>query len=469
MAEQGILPASARDPVWRRIDQWGRRHAMGVYALQLSVLALLIVAVPFSLIEIPAGHVGVLWQRFFGGTVTDDSYGEGLRVIFPWDHITLYDARLQNSARYYDTISSNGLGMEVDIAVRFRINREAVGALHKLVGPRYDEVLVYPEIGSHARDYISRYLPEQLYSANRAFIQAEILKRMRADGGASLLAGQGVAGKLVEVEDVLIRGVRLPARVEDAIERKVEQQQAVLEYDFRIARETKEAERKRIEAEGVRVIFDETGTPRGVADAVARGHEISCHGYRWETHAGMEESRERAVIARTVESIAAAAGRPPVGWHTRSAASVNTRRLLCEHGGFLYDSDAYNDDLPYVLTVAGAPHVVLPYSFDTNDMRFGPGGGFVFAEDFARYCADAFDRLWEEGAKAPKMMSVGLHLRFIGRPGRIRGLEMFLDHIARKGRAWIARRDEIAHHWRSVAGLGPWAPAAARQPQAVAD
>ncbi|MBE0531738.1 MAG: prohibitin family protein [Rhodospirillales bacterium] len=251
MAEQGVLPAPARDPVWRRIGQWGRRHAMGVYALQLSVLALLIVAVPYSLIEIPAGHVGVLWLRFFGGTVTDDSYAEGLKVIFPWDEMVLYDARLQNTARYYDTISSNGLSMEVDIAVRYRINRDAVGALHKLVGPRYDEVLVFPEIGSYARDYISRYTPEQLYSANRAFIQAQILKQMRADGGASL-RGQGVHEKLVDVEDVLIRGVKLPSRVEDAIERKVEQHQAVLEYDFRIARETKEAERKRIEAEGVR-------------------------------------------------------------------------------------------------------------------------------------------------------------------------------------------------------------------------
>jgi len=193
-----------------------------------------------------------------------------------------------------------------------------------------------------------------------------------------------------------------------------------------------------------------------VAEAVARGHEISCHGYRWEIHAGMEEDRERAIIANTVDSIAATAGRRPVGWHTRSAASANTRRLLCEHGGFLYDSDAYNDDLPYVLTVAGKPHVVLPYCFDTNDMRFGPGGGFVFAEDFARYCADAFDRLWEEGATSPKMMSVGLHLRFIGRPARIRGLEMLLEHIARKGGAWIARRDEIAHRWRSLAGLEPW-------------
>jgi len=210
-------------------------------------------------------------------------------------------------------------------------------------------------------------------------------------------------------------------------------------------------------------------SPDLVADAVARGHEISCHGYRWETHAGMREDHERAVISRAVEAIAAAAGRPPVGWHTRSAASVNTRRLICEHGGFLYDSDAYNDDLPFVLTVAGAPHVVLPYSFDTNDMRFGPGGGFVFAEDFARYCTDAFDRLWEEGASTPKMMSVGLHLRFIGRPARIRGLQLLLDHIARKGGAWIARRDEIAHHWRSAVGLDPWMPREGRRAETVAE
>ncbi|MDX9862737.1 MAG: polysaccharide deacetylase family protein [Rhodospirillales bacterium] len=210
-------------------------------------------------------------------------------------------------------------------------------------------------------------------------------------------------------------------------------------------------------------------SPGLVGDAVARGHEISCHGYRWETHAGMNEDHERAVIARAVEAIAAAAGRPPVGWHTRSAASVNTRRLICEHGGFLYDSDAYNDDLPFVLTVAGAPHVVLPYSFDTNDMRFGPGGGFVFAEDFARYCADAFDRLWEEGASTPKMMSVGLHLRFIGRPARIRGLQLLLDHIARKGGAWIARRDEIAHHWRSAVGLDPWMPREGRRAENAAE
>ncbi len=188
-------------------------------------------------------------------------------------------------------------------------------------------------------------------------------------------------------------------------------------------------------------------------DAIARGHEIACHGYRWERHAGMPEATERAVIARAVETITRVAGVRPVGWHTRSASSPNTRRLLVEEGGFLYDSDAYNDDLPYVVEVLGRPHVVVPYSFDTNDMRFQAQGGFVLARDFAAYAIDAFDWLWREGERAPKMMSLGLHLRIIGRPGRIGALEAFLEHATARGRVWIARRDEIARHWRALNGL----------------
>jgi peptidoglycan/xylan/chitin deacetylase (PgdA/CDA1 family) len=206
-----------------------------------------------------------------------------------------------------------------------------------------------------------------------------------------------------------------------------------------------------------------------VRDAVARGHEVACHGYRWEIHAGMDEARERDVIRRTVASVRGASGEMPVGWHTRSAPSVNTRRLLCEQGGFLYDSDAYNDDLPLVVDVNGVSHVVLPYSFDTNDMRFAPGSGFVYGEDFARYCIDAFDWLWKEGSRVPKMMSVGLHLRIIGRPARIGGLEKFLNHVARKGGVWFARRDEIAHHWREVMDLGSWKPADEQAPDRQAN
>jgi len=198
--------------------------------------------------------------------------------------------------------------------------------------------------------------------------------------------------------------------------------------------------------------------PTLIAEAVERGHEISCHGYRWESHAGMEPGHEAEVIARTHDSLTRIAGKAPVGWHTRSAGSPNTRRLLREHGGFLYDSDAYNDDLPYVLSDGPAPHVVLPYSFDTNDMRFSPGGGFVFGEDFTRYCSDAFDWLSAESAARPRMMSVGLHQRIIGRPGRIAGLERLLQHMTAQDNTWFATRAEIAHAWRASSGLPDWAP-----------
>jgi peptidoglycan/xylan/chitin deacetylase (PgdA/CDA1 family) len=187
--------------------------------------------------------------------------------------------------------------------------------------------------------------------------------------------------------------------------------------------------------------------PALARDAIARGHEIAAHGWRWESHAGMSEDVERERIARTVAAITNASGVRPVGWHTRSAASINTRRLLLEEGGFLYDSDAYNDDLPYTLRSGERRHVVLPYSFDTNDMQFHNTNRFRGAADFADYVLEAFDWLYREGASAPKMMSVGLHLRIIGRPGRIGALERILTAMrARKG-VWIARRDEIARHW----------------------
>ncbi|UOM36044.1 polysaccharide deacetylase family protein [Acuticoccus sp. I52.16.1] len=182
-------------------------------------------------------------------------------------------------------------------------------------------------------------------------------------------------------------------------------------------------------------------------DAVARGYEVSCHGWRWERHAGMEEAAEREAIARTYDTIAEVCGVPPVGWHTRSASSLDTRRLLVEHGGFLYDSDAYDDDLPYFKMVAGRRHLVLPYAFDTNDMRFRPGSAFVSGDDFSSYVLAAFDWLAGEADEAPRMMSVGLHLRTIGRPARIGGLQAILQGLAERGTGWIARRDEIARHW----------------------
>ena len=188
-------------------------------------------------------------------------------------------------------------------------------------------------------------------------------------------------------------------------------------------------------------------TPWVGEDAARRGYEVCCHGWRWEPHAGMPEAHERALIARAVQTIRRVHGKGPVGWHTKSSASVNTRRLLVEHGGFLYDSDAYNDDAPYYVEVSGRPHLVLPYAFDTNDMRFFDSYAFVRAEDFAGYAADAYDWLHTEGAHRPVMLSIGLHTRIIGRPGRIAGLAAALRHIRQKGGAWFARREDIARHW----------------------
>jgi allantoinase len=188
-------------------------------------------------------------------------------------------------------------------------------------------------------------------------------------------------------------------------------------------------------------------SPWLAADGVRRGHEVAAHGYRWERHANMTEGEERPVIARAVKAITAAAGTRPLGWHTRSTPSPHTRRLLVNEG-FLYDSDAYSDDLPFFVDVGGRAHVVIPYSFDTNDMHFHQGHQrFVTSGDFAEYVNDAFDALWREGASAPKMLSIGLHLRMIGRPGRIRGLERVLEHMRDTGAVWFARRDAIARHW----------------------
>ena len=218
-----------------------------------------------------------------------------------------------------------------------------------------------------------------------------------------------------------------------------------------------------LQAYGVKATLNANGRALAVSpwlaqEAIADGHEVACHGWRWERQVYMDEATERCQIIRAVDAIGAAAGSPPVGWHTRSAPSVATRRLLVEHGGFLYDSNAYNDDLPYTVESDGRVHVVLPYAFDSNDMRFYNHGGFVFGDDFARYCIDAFDRLILEGAGQPRMLSIGLHLRIIGRPGRIGGLERFLAHAAAHPGVWFARRDAIAHAWRAGLGLPAWQP-----------
>ena len=186
--------------------------------------------------------------------------------------------------------------------------------------------------------------------------------------------------------------------------------------------------------------------PEAAAALVEAGHEVVSHGWRWIDYQFVGEDEEREHIRLAIESLTKATGSRPLGWYT-GRLSPNTRRLVVEAGGFLYDSDAYNDDLPYWVLVSGKPHLVIPYTLDNNDMKFGMPQGFNTGDDFFTYLRDAFDVLYAEGATAPKMMSVGLHMRLVGRPGRFAALTRFLDHVQRHRDVWICRRLDIAHHW----------------------
>ena len=176
------------------------------------------------------------------------------------------------------------------------------------------------------------------------------------------------------------------------------------------------------------------------------GHELVSHGWRWIDYQHVPEDVERAHVRRAVDGLVAVTGERPVGWMT-SRPSPNTRRLLVEEGGFLYDRDALNDELPYWVEVAGEPHLVIPMSYETNDNRFNEHQGFVTADDFFTYMKDAFDMLYREGGSEPKMMALGLHDRVIGRPARAAGLERFLDYVLGHDEVWIARGVDVADHW----------------------
>lgn len=189
--------------------------------------------------------------------------------------------------------------------------------------------------------------------------------------------------------------------------------------------------------------------PPAAAAIRAAGHDVCCHGWRWIKHYQMSEAEERAQIARAVASLERTVGARPLGWYCRYGPSTATRRLLVEEGGFLYDSDAYDDDLPYWTRVQGRDHLVVPYGLVNNDAKFARGG-FNTADDYFVHHRDAFEFLHREGRDQPRMMSVGLHLRLIGHPARAAGLERFLDHAMAKPGVWIARRLDIARHWAAT-------------------
>jgi putative urate catabolism protein len=185
------------------------------------------------------------------------------------------------------------------------------------------------------------------------------------------------------------------------------------------------------------------------------GHEIASHGNRWIHHQHMSEAEERAQIAAASNIIRElSGGQWPFGWYT-GRDSPNTKRLVLEHGGFEYDSDYYGDDLPFYLPVEMGDgsvkrQLIVPYTLDANDMKFSSPAGFANGQDFAQYLIDTFDVLYAEGEDCPKMMSVGMHCRLLGKPARMAGLMKFLDHVEKHDRVWVARRIDIARHWRAV-------------------
>lgn len=188
----------------------------------------------------------------------------------------------------------------------------------------------------------------------------------------------------------------------------------------------------------------------------ASGDEVLCHGWRWVNQFNLPEEVEREHIRKAVESLERTVGQRPAGWYCRYGPSLSTRRLLVEAGGFLYDSNAYNDDLPYWTTEAGRPHLVVPHTFATNDNKYARGW-WGTSDDFFTWAKDSFDVLYREGATQPRMMGVSLHLRVSGHPGRSAGVERFVDYVLGHADVWLCRRVDVARHWMDVHPYAGWA------------
>ncbi|MGB5708203.1 MAG: polysaccharide deacetylase family protein [Arenicellales bacterium] len=186
--------------------------------------------------------------------------------------------------------------------------------------------------------------------------------------------------------------------------------------------------------------------PHALGAMIEAGFDLQPHGWRWIDYDSLSEHEERKHIQKSIQQVIKLTGAPPLGYYA-GLPSIHTRRLVIEAGSFLYDSDVYNDDLPYWVSGFDRPHLVLPYSLDTNDSRFGRKEGYQIGDDFFTYIKDSFDFLYREGDKSPKMMTIGLHARLLGRPGRIGALHRILDYMLEHERVWICSRNEIACHW----------------------
>ncbi|MDE2158023.1 MAG: allantoinase PuuE [Burkholderiales bacterium] len=231
--------------------------------------------------------------------------------------------------------------------------------------------------------------------------------------------------------------------------------EGIYEYGSRVGvwRILREFERRRLPLTVFGVAMALQRNPEATAAFREGGHEIACHGWRWINYQQLDAATEREHMAQAMQCMQALTGERPRGWYT-GRDSPNTRRLVADFGGFEYDSDYYGDDLPFWLQVrksdgALAPHLVVPYTLDANDMRFALPQGYAQGDDFYAYLRDAFDVHYAEGDERPAMMSIGMHCRLLGRPGRMRALQRFLDHVQGHDRVWVARRIDIARHWKA--------------------
>ncbi len=243
--------------------------------------------------------------------------------------------------------------------------------------------------------------------------------------------------------------------------------EGIYEYGSRVGvwRILREFERRQLPLTVFGVSMALQRHPELTAAFKALGHEIACHGWRWISYQNVDEAIEREHMQRGMEIIQQLTGERPLGWYT-GRDSPNTHRLVADYGGFAYDSDYYGDDLPFWMPVqktsgATVQQLIVPYTLDSNDMRFSSAQGFAQGDDFFTYLRDSFDVLYAEGDPAglnrPKMLNVGMHCRLLGRPGRMKSLQKFLDYVQSHSQVWICRRIDIARHWHALhpAGANP--------------
>jgi allantoinase len=297
----------------------------------------------------------------------------------------------------------------------------------------------------YPRDLIGygRELPEARWPGN-ARIALQFVLNVEEGGESNVLHGDAGSERFLSE---IIGAESYPARHMSM--------ESIYEYGARVGvwRILREFERRGLPLTVFGVSMALQRQPELVAALLELRHEIACHGWRWIHYQNVDESTEREHIRLGTEVLQQLTrGQWPLGWYT-GRDSPNTRRLVVEHGGYEYDSDHYGDELPFWIKVplsegGSAQQLIVPYTLDANDMRFATPQGFNTGDHFFEYLRDSFDLLYAEGAERPRMMSVGMHCRLLGRPGRMRGLQKFLDHVAAHDRVWVCRRIDIARHWR---------------------